>query len=130
MSRVLDQQFVAHIFAPARGPDSAAGFRALEEIWRGCALLLGMTEPIPGISLPHLLSGIKERLPAGGEIALAAQESPGVAGQAVLRLHHDVLNLSIALVPPEASAPPISPPGQEDWPWWRTFDYQPPTSAA
>jgi predicted nucleotide-binding protein len=124
VTRILDQQFVAHVFVPAQGPDAAGGFRALEEIWLGCALQLGMTEPIPGINLPHLLSGIRERFPADGTIALAAQERPGADGQAVLRLHGDVLNLSIALAPPEAVASEISSSGQEDWPWWRTFEYQ------
>ena len=124
MSRVLDQQFVAHVFGPAQGPEAEAAFRALDEIWRASGLQFRMTEPIPGLNLPRLLSGIRDRLPADGEIALAAQERPGADCQAVLRLHHDLLNLSIALAPPEASEPEVSASGEEHWPWWQVFDYQ------
>jgi predicted nucleotide-binding protein len=124
VSTLLDQQFVVHVFVPARGPDAEAGFRALDEIWRNCGLQFGMNAPIPGISLPRLLTGISDTLPADGEFALAAQERPGADCQAVLRLHHDLLNLSIALAPPETSAPGHSPSGDEDWPWWQVLDEQ------
>lgn len=123
MSAIADQQFVAHLFVPARGPGAKAGFRAVEEVWRGCALRLLMTEPIPGTNLPSLLEpGIRDMLPPDGELAIAAQERPGANCQAVLRLHHDLLNLSVALAPPEASVPLIAASGEEDWPWWRKFD--------
>ncbi len=124
MSWILDQQLVVHVFTQARGPGAGAGFRALEEIWQACAIQFRMTEPIPGVNLPHLLAGISDRLPADGEIPLAAQERPGADCQAVLRLHHDLLNLSIALAPPEASAPVPSAAGEEHWPWWQVFDRQ------
>ena len=39
--------------------------------------------------------------------------------QAVLRLHHDVLNLSVGMAPPEAASAQDG-----DWPWWRNLDYQ------
>jgi predicted nucleotide-binding protein len=124
VTRLLDLQFVVHLFAPAHGPDAGAAFRALDEIWRGCALQLRMTDPVPTTNLPSLLYGIRETLPADGEIALAAQERPGANCQAVLRLHHDLLNLSVAVAPPEAAAPELSPSGEVTWPWWRTFDRQ------
>lgn len=114
--RILDLQFVAHLFAPVYGPDADAAYRAVEEIWRGCGLLLQMTDPIPGVDLPYLLAGNRADLPGDGEVALAARERPGANCQAVLRLHHDLLNLSVALAPPELTA--------AGDPWWRTFDYQ------
>lgn len=124
MTEILDQQFVAHLFAPTRAPDATTAFRALDEIWRGCSLQLRMTDPIPGTSLPSLLYGIWDTLPADGEVALAAMERPGANCQAVLRLHHDLLNLSVAVAPPEAAEPELSPSGEAAWPWWRAFDRQ------
>jgi predicted nucleotide-binding protein len=125
LSGVLDQQFVVHLFVPADGPDGDAAYRALDEIWRGCGLLFQMTELIPGTALPRLLPPARAGIPPDGEVALAAQERPGANCQAVLRRHHDVFNLSIALAPPEAPASDqASPSGAEGWPWWRSFDYQ------
>jgi predicted nucleotide-binding protein len=114
--RIEDLQFVAHVFAPADGPDADAAYRAVEEIWRDCGLLLELTDPIPGTGLPHLLAGSRAGLPADGEVELAARERPGANCQAVLRLHHDVLNLSVALAPAE--------PGDAISYWWRTFGRQ------
>ncbi|GII65287.1 hypothetical protein Skr01_53720 [Sphaerisporangium krabiense] len=119
MTTILDQQLVAHLYAPTDGPDAGAAYRALREIWRYCRLSLHMSEPIPGIGLPHLLPESPDSFPTGGEVALAAQERPGADCQAVLRRHHDLFNLSIALAPPEATAP-----DDGDWPWWRMLDLQ------
>ncbi|MFC4055077.1 CATRA conflict system CASPASE/TPR repeat-associated protein [Actinomadura syzygii] len=115
MSEVLDQQFVVHLYAPTDGPGSGAAYRALTGIWRGCRLLLHMTEPVPGTGLPHVLPGDPGALPQDGETAVAAQERPGADCQAVLRRHHDLLNLSVALAPSEAHG---------DETWWRTLDGQ------
>jgi predicted nucleotide-binding protein len=117
--RILDLQFVAHLYAPVEGPGADAAYRAVEEIWRGCGLLFQMTDPIPGIGLPYSLAGSRADLPADGEVALAARERPGANCQAVLRLHHDLLNLSVALAPPELTAS-----ADATWSWWRTLDYQ------
>src|SRR5438876_7170805 len=95
--RIVDQQLVAHVFAIAEGPDAEAAYRAVDEIWRGCGRIFKMTESIPGANLPRLLSAGPRSLPVGTETALAAQESQDGNFQAVLRIHHDVLNLSIAL---------------------------------
>jgi predicted nucleotide-binding protein len=113
--RILDLQLVAHLFAPVDGPDADAAYRAVAEIWRECGLQFQLTDPIPGIGLPYLLAGTRADLPADGEIALAACERPGANCQAVLRLHHDVLNLSIALAPPEMTAAQS---------WWQAVGYQ------
>lgn len=117
--RILDLQFVAHLYAPVEGPGADAAYRAVEEIWRGCGLLFQMTDPIPGVGLPYSLAGSRADLPADGEVALAARERPGANCQAVLRLHHDLLNLSVALAPPELTAS-----ADATWSWWRTLDYQ------
>jgi hypothetical protein len=112
--RILDQQFVAHVFAAADGPGET--YRALGEIWRGCGPLFGITGPVPGTGLELVPPAAP---PASGEVAFAAAERPGVACQAVLRRHHDVLSLSVGLAPPEATAP-----ANEGWRWWRDVEYQ------
>src|SRR5712691_1170067 len=129
MTTILDQQFVAHIFAPAEGPHAPAAYKALRAIWTGCGQLYHMTDPISDSGLPVLLPETLESQPAGAEIALAARERPGAdACQAVLRLHHDVLNLSIGIMQPgpwTLPAPPSSDSaGPADIPeWWNSFDF-------
>ena len=98
MTTILDQQFVAHIFAPAEGPSAADAYAALRAIWNGCGRLYHMTEPISESGLPLFLPESLESRSADNEIALAARERPGAAAcQAVLRRHHDVLNLSVGM---------------------------------
>jgi Predicted nucleotide-binding protein containing TIR-like domain len=117
MTRILDQQFVAHLYAPAHGPDAAAAYRALCEIWRGCRLAFQMTEPVEGLGLPQVPPSSPDAVPDGFDGALALQERPFADSQAVLRRHHDVFNLSVALAPPETRRPQDG-----EWTWWRDFD--------
>jgi predicted nucleotide-binding protein len=84
-----------------------------------------MTGPIPGIPAPALL-------PETGDLArdgiVAAQESPDLSRQAVLRRVHDVLNLSVLLAQPlpeglrrPSAAPPapdLPPKRQMGWAEW------------
>jgi predicted nucleotide-binding protein len=121
--RICDQQLVAHAFAATSGPGADAACRSAEEVWQGLEPLFAMTAPIAGTGLPARFPGpavLREAVAAGGEAALAARQRPDGTVAAVLRLHHDVLNLSVGLAPPEASSP--SPEG--DWPWWRNLDFQ------
>ncbi|MFE1318044.1 CATRA conflict system CASPASE/TPR repeat-associated protein [Kitasatospora phosalacinea] len=122
MTALLDQQLVVHLYAPTDGPDAEAARRGLADIWRGCRTAFGMTDPVPGTGLPHLLPAdlfAAEPLPAPPqaplrvreEFAVAAQERAGTDCQAVLRRHHDVWNLSVALSPQPGGHPPG--PG-----WW------------
>ncbi|GGX04948.1 hypothetical protein GCM10010297_28120 [Streptomyces malachitofuscus] len=120
---ILDQQFVAHLYAPTDGPDATAAYRRLKEIWRGCALLLGMTEPVPSTGLPPVPPDRPDDVLPDGEGAVAALERAGADCQAILRRHHDLLTLSVALAPPEARLPADGATGTR-WPWWRTQDYQ------
>lgn len=122
MTRVLDQQFVVHLYAPTDGPGAETAYRALAGIWQRCRLVFHMTEPVPGTGLPHVLPGDPRALPVGEEVAVAAQERPGADCQAVLRRHHDLLNLSVALAPAEAAG--------DDRSWWRELDRQWETVAA
>jgi predicted nucleotide-binding protein len=123
LTRIYDQQFVGHVFASVRGRGSDAACRAVEEIWQGTEPMFGMTGPIAGTSLPSRFpdsASLRPAAAAGGEVTLAARERPDGTGQAVLRLHHDILNLSVALAPPEARSP--SPAA--NWPWWRNLGFQ------
>ncbi|WP_329179205.1 CATRA conflict system CASPASE/TPR repeat-associated protein [Streptomyces sp. NBC_01477] len=99
MTGLLDQQLVAHLYAPTDGPDAEAAFRALTDIWHGCRTAFGMADPVPGTDLPQVLPPTPDALPSDGEIAVAAQERRGADCQAVLRRHHDVWNLSVVLAP-------------------------------
>ena len=122
MTGVRAQQFVTHVFAPTDGPNAGAAWHAIGEIWRGCAPLFGMTAPVTGTGLPldpPDRTGARRALTPDGEVALAARERPGVMCQAVLRLHHDILNLSVGMALPEATSA-----RDGDWPWWRNLDYQ------
>jgi predicted nucleotide-binding protein len=123
-------QFVAHAFAPAGGPGADAAWRAMGEIWGGCGPLFGMTAPVTGTGLPADFPGraaAHRALAPGGEVPLAARQRPGTMCQAVLRLHHDVLNLSVGMTPPQAAAAQDEDEDEDqdqDQDWWRNLDYQ------
>lgn len=120
---ILDQQFVAHLVLPADGPAADAAHRGLVEIWRGCTTLLHLTDPVPGTGLPPMPPATPDGLPPGGEHAVAALQHPAAHSQVILRRHHDVLLLSVALAPPEAAAP-VGPAPSVPWLWWRILDHQ------
>jgi predicted nucleotide-binding protein len=133
VTRILDQQFVVHLFAPARSSRADAAGRAVREIWRGCEALFGMTAPVDRAGLPADMpdaDALRTAAEAGDEVPLAARARPGTACQALLRLHHDVLTLSVGLAPPEASHQVAGRAGASaggaagDWPWWRDLDFQ------
>lgn len=119
VTEIRAQQFVVHAFAPADGPGADAAWHAISEIWRGCGPLFGMTAPLAETGLPAEMPVRATARTADGEVALAAKGRPGATCQAVLRLHHDVLNLSVGIAPPEAMSP-----RHGEWPWWRDLDYQ------
>jgi predicted nucleotide-binding protein len=121
----IDQQLVVHLFAPANGPGAAGAYAALSNLWLGCRQFFLMREPIPGIGLPQQLPATHQELAdsarflADEEAALAAQERPDADCQAILRRHHDVLNLSVVLAGPAAAPAPAS--GHS---WWQDLDSQ------
>lgn len=123
VNQQVDQQMVVHLFAPTDGPRAGDAYQALRELWLGCRQIFLMREPIPGIELPHQLpADYRDLLSAaetGEEAALAAQERTDADCQAVLRRHHDVLNLSLVIAPPETAPGPAS--GHS---WWQDLDSQ------
>jgi predicted nucleotide-binding protein len=120
---VVDQQLVVHLFAPTDGPQAQEAYRALRALWLGCRQLFLMPDPIPGAGLPHQLPVDYRDFPGtaetGAEAALAAQERADADCQAILRRHHDVLNLSLVLAPPQTMSAPAT--GHS---WWQDLDSQ------
>jgi Predicted nucleotide-binding protein containing TIR-like domain len=108
--RVVKQELVVHLFAPLDGPDAEKAFQQLRQLWGLCRDLLGMSEPIPGYPPPDFL----DRMPArsGPDRAIAAQLNPVTCDQAVARVLHDVLNISVGLAQPPADRPDAGP---RDW---------------
>ncbi|MFF4319631.1 CATRA conflict system CASPASE/TPR repeat-associated protein [Streptomyces sp. NPDC001568] len=101
---LLDEHLVLHLFAPLDGPHAAAAYRAVADIWTACRHLFAMDSPLPGTGLPRDLPATAAELPpaepgTAGTRTVAAQERPDDDYQAVLRRHHDVLSLSVALAP-------------------------------
>ncbi|GAA1275749.1 hypothetical protein GCM10009677_31540 [Sphaerisporangium rubeum] len=119
----VNHQFVTHLYAPGSGPDAGPAYRALRDIWSGCRQVFQMVDPVPGLRLRHLLPDSYDDLPpvtwSGPEAALAVQEQTGARCQAVLRRHHNILNLSVALAPTPLMPSPDGPRS-----WWRELDRQ------
>ncbi|GAA0407982.1 hypothetical protein Acor_80890 [Acrocarpospora corrugata] len=121
MTEVVDQQMVVHLYAPTDGPYATRAYRALSEIWLGCRQVFGMRDDVPGVGLPEVLPSewraAFDQAKIGSEAPIALQERRGADCQAVLRVHHDVLNLSVALAPAEDTASM-----GRDTSWWRRLD--------
>jgi predicted nucleotide-binding protein len=94
---VVDQEFVAHLFVPLEGPQSARAYQQVRRLWTACRETLEMTESITGLSASVLPPEFSQ-LPL--QDVVAAQENPAADRQSVLRRAHDVLNLSVALAQP------------------------------
>ncbi|BCJ41108.1 hypothetical protein GCM10010168_45940 [Actinoplanes ianthinogenes] len=121
-SELLEQEFVAHLYAPLDGPDAAAALAWIGRFWERCRTQLGMTDPILDADLG---AGLPADPAAGPEGALAGLQDPTVRFQAIVRREHDVLNLSFAIASPEAmqGARPrlgaAAPPGWHEYTrWW------------
>ncbi len=72
-------------------------------MWDRCRDELGTTDAVPGLGLPVEPGGLGP--PGSGTIALAAAQRPDTHVQVLLRLHHDVLNLSVFAGPPGTTWP-------------------------
>ena len=111
---LVEQEFVAHLFAPVEGPLAVAAAAQIHAIWRGCQAQLGLTRPIPGTdeAPPDLAD-----LPAGAATGL---EDPSTHDQVVVRRLHDVLNLSVALLAPRhrGLVSAVAPGWHEFARWW------------
>ncbi|GAA4588568.1 hypothetical protein BJY16_008603 [Actinoplanes octamycinicus] len=121
-SELVEQELVAHLYAPLDGPDAATALRWIGRFWERCRTQLGMTDPILGADLA---AGLPADPAAEPEGALAGLQDPAVRFQVIARREHDVLNLSFAIASPAAvvrDRPRIGaavPPGWHEYTrWW------------
>lgn len=124
-SPLVEQEFVAHLFAPLDGPEAGLAGRQMRGLWDACQTQLGMTRPIVDAGLGVELPADPGAQPEG---ALAGLQDPAVNFQAIVRREHDVLNFSLVMATPPA--PPrrrlgigsATPPGWYEFArWWRTL---------
>ncbi|MEU7004236.1 CATRA conflict system CASPASE/TPR repeat-associated protein [Nonomuraea sp. NPDC046570] len=99
-----ERALVVHLFVAVR---RAEGLERLREVWQRCGDHLGMVDPIPGLGGLELPDG-----ELSGEVLGARQRAKTEHGifQAVLRLRHDVLALSVVLAPSAGEAGDEPPP--------------------
>ena len=98
MSRPMltEQALVVHLFVSAAGPRRNTDYDQLVSIWNCCARDFGMTDPVRGLDLPTDLPPGLPRSP--GTAVLGARQAAGDGVfQVIVRSHHDVLCVSVAL---------------------------------
>ena len=117
-SALVEQEFVAHLFAPLDGAQAGTALAEVRAIWQACRSRLGMTQPIVDAGLPGELPADPAIGPGG---AVAGLQDPSADFQAVVRREHDVLNLSLAMAAPQGAPrrhrgiAAISPPGWHEF---------------
>ena len=124
-SRIGEQEFVAHLFAPLGGPNADPATSQVHALWEACRSQLGMTQPIVGAGLPGLLPDDPADEPDG---ALAGLQDPAGNFQVIARREHDVLNISVIMSAPDAARRrrrrngALAPPGWYEFTrWWRAL---------
>jgi predicted nucleotide-binding protein len=101
MPPVVDQEFVAHVFAFEDGPRAERAYEQLRALWTACGDQLGMSVAIDGLGVPDRLPENKEELPSGDHLA-ARQRAGKPDRQCVLRrVGGGVLALSVMMVQPQ-----------------------------
>ncbi|WP_326950942.1 nucleotide-binding protein [Amycolatopsis sp. NBC_01307] len=100
MPPVVDQEFVAHLFAFEGGPRADRAYEQLRALWTACGDQLGMSVPIDGLGVPDHLPENKGELRPGDYLA-ARQRAGNPDRQCVLRrVGGGVLALSVMMVQP------------------------------
>jgi len=119
---LVEQELVAHLYAPLYGPPADAALAQAQAIWQACGTRLGMTQPIVETGLPGELPADPAIAPEG---PLAAVEDPSADFQAVARREHDLLNLSVGMAAPPGAPrrrrgmAAVLPPGWHEFTrWW------------
>jgi hypothetical protein len=85
---------VVHLFAPLDGPLAERAQAQLDSVWTALGDF-GLNRPITATGLP--ISPLANWRSDASSRALAAREAIGADWQAILRLEHDVLNLSLVM---------------------------------
>ena len=94
---VTEQELTVHVFAHADGPHSDTAWQQVQAIWSRCRRA-GLTEPVAGLGLPADLPVIP---PGDTEFVVAVCQSDDTHRQAVLRVEHDVLVVSLLVARPD-----------------------------
>jgi predicted nucleotide-binding protein len=98
MPPVVDQEFVAHLFAFEDGPRADLAYEQLRGLWTACGDELGMSAPIFAVGVPDSLPPHRTRLPQGDFLA-ARQRGGAPDRQCVLRrVGGGVLALSVMMI--------------------------------
>ncbi|MET7402098.1 CATRA conflict system CASPASE/TPR repeat-associated protein [Dactylosporangium sp. NPDC005572] len=97
---LVKQILVVHVFAPADGPDAAAAYARIRQLWTACGDVLGAAEPIEALDLPATLPA---DLPTRTAVAARRSAAGSEQVQAIVRREHDTIVLSVA-----AEAPPAT----------------------
>ncbi|MFC5824744.1 CATRA conflict system CASPASE/TPR repeat-associated protein [Nonomuraea insulae] len=95
---LVDHTLVVHLYSARDEP----AYARLREFWKTCADGLGMTSPIGPLMLPREPPADQAELHTLiGRLGLAAQQTPDLDNQLILRRHDDVLCVSAALASSE-----------------------------
>ena len=84
------QELIVHVFARSTGPPAAAAYRRIRQMWDACAEAFTATEEIDGLGMPVSLPDV----PGHGAVAARQNKAEGV--QAIVRVEHDTVCLSVA----------------------------------
>ncbi|WP_232794021.1 CATRA conflict system CASPASE/TPR repeat-associated protein [Pseudofrankia saprophytica] len=107
-ARPVDPALVVYLFAPLGGPGAQTAYEYLRVVWEACRSKLHMDRPIKklsaGSTLPGSLTGLETVTglpPTGSVLAAQAGRDPEAGrGEALLRLHHEMISLAVRLGPP------------------------------
>jgi hypothetical protein len=101
MPPVVDQEFVAHLFAFEDGPQADLAYEQLRGMWTACGDELGMSVLIVELGVSDGLPPHRTQLPAGDVLA-ARQRAGAPDRQCVLRrVGVGVLAMSVMMVQPQ-----------------------------
>lgn len=96
---ITEQEVAAHVFAHADGPDAGAAWQQVRAIWSRCRFA-GLTEPVAGLGVP---ADLPDTLPGDTALVVAVCQSGDTHRQAVLRVEHDVLVVSLLVARPDGT---------------------------
>lgn len=106
---VKEAHHVLHVFVHTGGIDPEHGYAAVRRIWTGARDTFQLDQAVPELGVPDSLPGAVAQLPPFPDptrpaVLVAARTNPERTGQALVRRHHDTLNLSVVVPAPVAGS--------------------------